>query len=56
VKNKKERGRGGPVRGAGWAAWAIWAEREPELVFFSFFSFSNFIFKPILNSNSNQTF
>jgi hypothetical protein len=42
VKKKKERGRGGPARGAGWAAWAIWAEREPALVF-SFFqtSFSN---------------
>jgi hypothetical protein len=33
VKKKKERGRGGPAREAGWAAWAIWAEREPTLVF-----------------------
>jgi hypothetical protein len=57
VKKKKERGRGGPAREAGWAAWAIWAEREPALVFpFFSFSFSNFIFKPIFNSNSNQTF
>jgi hypothetical protein len=58
MKKKKERGKGGPARGAGWAAWAIWAEREPALVFpfFFFFFFSNFIFKSFLISNSNQTF
>jgi hypothetical protein len=51
-KRKREEERSGPAREAGWAAWA---EREQALVFFSF-SFSNFIFKPIFNSNSNQTF
>jgi hypothetical protein len=38
--------------------WAAWAERlaGAGFVFFSFLFFSNFIFKSIFNSNSNQSF
>jgi hypothetical protein len=57
VKKKKERGRSGPARGAGWAVWAIRAEREPALVFsFFLFFFFKLHFQTKFISNSNQTF
>jgi hypothetical protein len=55
-KEKRERTRAGAGRGMV-GSWAAWAERVAGAGFLFFSSsFSNFIFKPIFISNSNQTF
>jgi hypothetical protein len=48
LKRKRRRGEGK------WAGWAVWAEKGKVRGFS--FSFSNLIFKTILNSNPFQTF
>jgi hypothetical protein len=53
----KKKGEGEEAVGRrGKLGWAAWAERVGCWFCFFFFSFSNFIFKSIFNSNSNQTF
>jgi hypothetical protein len=53
---EEERGRGKAVGRRGELGWAAWAVRVAGTFCFFSFSFSNFIFKSIFNSNSNQSF
>jgi hypothetical protein len=57
VAGRKRKRRGEEVGRCGEARWAAGPSGlEGKPARFSFFSFSNFIFKPFFISNSNQTF